>query len=93
MKDVVVGLGEIGKNIFTLISKHVKTVGYDKDTKLIPKSNQKYIELPTRFLHICIPYDKTFGSNIKKLVTKFSPKCIVIHSTIGPGTTERIQKK
>ena len=93
MKDVVVGLGEIGKPIFALVSKSFKTFGYDKNSKLIPKSNQKYIESPTRFLHICIPYDKTFGSNIKKLVAKFSPKCIVIHSTIQPKTTSQLQSK
>ena len=93
MKDVVAGLGEIGNPIFKLVSKYVKTVGYDKDTKLIPKSNQKYIELPTRFIHICIPYNKTFGSNIKKLITKFSPKAIVIHSTIQPKTTSQLQSK
>jgi hypothetical protein len=91
MKDVVVGLGEIGKPMFKLISKSIKTVGYDKNTKLNPKSNQKYVELPTRFLHICIPYDKAFNSNIKKLVTKFSPKGIVIHSTIQPKTTLQLQ--
>ena len=93
MKDVVVGLGEIGKPVFALVSKSFKTVGYDKNLKLIPKSNQKYIELPIRFLHICIPYDRAFNSNIKKLVTKFSPKGIVIHSTIRPKTTLQLQSK
>lgn len=93
MKDVVVGLGEIGKHILTLISKHVNTVGYDKNTKLIPKSNQKYVKLPTRFLHICIPYNKAFNSNIKKLNVKFSPKSIILHSTLQPKTTSNIQSK
>ena len=41
MKDVIAGLGEIGKPIFALVSKSFKTVGYDKNSKLIPKSNQK----------------------------------------------------
>jgi UDP-N-acetyl-D-mannosaminuronate dehydrogenase len=91
MKDAVVGLGEIGKPIFILISKHVKTVGYDKNTKLIPKSSQTYMDLPTRFLHICIPYNKSFNSNIKKLTTKFSPKGIIIHSTLQPRTTTNLQ--
>ena len=50
MKDVVVGLGEIGKPIFKLISKSVKTVGYDKKTKSMPKSNQKYVKLPSILL-------------------------------------------
>ena len=93
MKDVIVGLGEIGNPIFKLVSKSVKTAGYDKNTKLMPRSNQKYAKLPTRFLHICFPYDKTFASNIKKLVAKFSPKSIVIHSTIQPKTTSQLQSK
>ena len=93
MKDVVVGLGEIGKPMFKLISKSVKTVGYDKNTKLNPKSNQKYMELPTRFIHICIPFNKSFYTNLKKSTKKFSPKSIVIHSTISPGTTSRLQSK
>ena len=93
MKDIVVGLGEIGKPIFKLVSKSVKTVGYDENTKLIPKSNQKYVELPTRFLHICIPFNKSFYTNLKKLSKKFSPKSIVIHSTISPGTTSQLQSK
>ena len=93
MKDVVVGLGEIGKPMFKLISKSIKTVGYDKNTKLNPKSNQKYVELPTRFIHICIPFNKSFYTNLKKSTKKFSPKSIVIHSTISPGTTSRLQSK
>jgi len=93
MKDVVVGLGEIGKPMFKLISKSIKTVGYDKNTKLNPKSNQKYVELPTRFIHICIPFNKSFYTNLKKSTKKFSPKSIVIHSTISPGTTSRLQAK
>ena len=93
MKDIVIGLGEIGKPIFTLISKSFKTIGYDKNPKLIPKPNRNYMDLPTRFLHICIPYNKSFDSNVKKLITKFSPKCIVIHSTIQPKTTSHLQSK
>ena len=93
MKDIVVGLGEIGKPIFTLVSKSFKIVGYDKNPKLIPKSNQKYIDLPTRFLHVCIPYNKSFDSNVKKLIGKFSPKGIIIHSTLQPKTTSQLQSK
>ena len=44
-------------------------------------------------MHIAIPVTKKFDSNLLKLCKKFKPECVVIHSTIGPGTTERIQKK
>ena len=93
MKDIVIGLGEIGKPIFKLISKSFKTVGHDKNSKLIPKSNQKFIDLPTRFLHICIPYNKSFDLNVKKLTKKFSPKGIIIHSTLQPKSTSKLQTK
>ena len=47
----------------------------------------------TSFLHIAIPVTTKFDSNILQLYKKFKPECIVIHCTISPGTTERIQKK
>ena len=53
----------------------------------------KFDNLPTSFLHIAIPVTKKFDSNLIRLYKKFQPECIVIHSTIPPGTTNRIQKK
>ena len=44
-------------------------------------------------MHIAIPVTSKFELNILQLYKKFKPECIVMHSTIGPGTTERIQKK
>ena len=37
--------------------------------------------------------NQNFISNVVQLYKKFQPECIVIHSTISPGTTDRIQKK
>ena len=91
-KDVVAGLGEIGKPIFQLISKNFPTVGYDINPKLIDKKFKKYEALPTRFLHICIPFTGHFAINVNSLYKKFDPQAIVIHSTISPGTTQKIQK-
>ena len=93
-KDVVVGLGEIGTPILKLFSKNSQTIGYDINTKLMNKEKFKKFEIkPTSFLHIAIPASDKFDSNTQKLFKKFEPECIVIHSTISPGTTERIQKK
>ena len=92
-KDVVAGLGEIGLPIYQLISKNCQTIGYDTNPKLINKKlNQKYENLPTRFLHICIPFSKKFIPRVKSLYKKFEPQSIIIHSTIGPGITIKIQK-
>ena len=93
-KDVVAGLGEIGSTILKLLSKKQITVGYDLDKRLVDESKlKKYQDTTTSFLHIAIPVTSKFDYNLLKLCKKFRPECVVIHSTIGPGTTERIQKK
>jgi UDP-N-acetyl-D-mannosaminuronate dehydrogenase len=93
-KDIVVGLGEIGLPILKLISKKENVVGYDVNKKLMnEKKFIKFQTIKTRFLHIAIPVNKNFNSNVLQLCKKFEPECVVIHSTISPGTTERIQKK
>jgi len=91
-KDVVAGLGEIGRPIFQLISKGTPSLGNDINPKLVPKKNYiKYESLQTRFLHVCIPFTEKFVSKVILLYKKFSPQGIVLHSTISPGTTKKIQ--
>ena len=93
-KDVVAGLGEIGYPIIKLLSKKQITVGYDVDEILMNKSKfKKFQETQTSFLHIAIPVTSKFELNILQLYKKFKPECIVMHSTVGPGTTEKIQEK
>ena len=93
-KDIVVGLGEIGSPILKLFSKKQTVVGYDLDKRLVNVTKLKKLQdIQTSFLHIAIPVTSKFDSNLLQLYKKFKPECIVIHSTIGPGTTERIQKK
>tara|TARA_B100002049_G_scaffold149402_1_gene111219 strand:+ start:390 stop:1145 length:756 start_codon:yes stop_codon:yes gene_type:complete len=93
-KDVVAGLGEIGYPIIKLLSKNQITVGYDVDERLMNKSKfKKFQETQTSFLHIAIPVTSKFEPNILQLYKKFKPECIVMHSTVGPGTTEKIQEK
>jgi len=92
-KDVVIGLGEIGGPIFQLISKETATLGYDKNPKLDKKRSKKFFSLETNFLHICIPFTGKFIQNVLALNKKYRPKAIVIHSTISPGTTKKLQEK
>jgi len=92
-KDIVAGLGEIGTPILQLISKAIPTIGYDINPKLIDKKKlEKYDTLETSFLHICIPFTKKFIPNVISLFNKFKPECIVIHSTVSPNTTSKLQK-
>ena len=91
-KDVVVGLGEIGGPILKLISRSTLAIGYDKNLKLVDKIKlKKYENYETRILHICIPFNNKFQNNILSLFKKFRPKCIVIHSTVSPYTTKKLQ--
>jgi len=93
-KTIVVGLGEIGIPILKLLSKNETVVGYDINKKLIDKKKiLKYEKYNTNFLHVCIPFGKKFDSQILSLNKKFEPACIVIHSTIKPGTTKKLQSK
>jgi len=93
-KDVVVGIGEIGKPILKLLSKRNITVGFDSNPDLMAERKfERYKNLQTSFLHITIPVTDKFINNVLKLCKKFQPECIVIHSTIKPGTTKKIQGK
>ncbi len=93
-KNVIAGLGEIGNPIYKIISKKHSSVGYDIDKN--QKNNnydKKFQKYETSFLHVCIPFSKKFHSNVLKLNKKFSPRIIVIHSTISPLTTKQLQSK
>jgi UDP-N-acetyl-D-mannosaminuronate dehydrogenase len=93
-KDVVAGLGEIGNPILQLVSKQKPSIGYDVNEKLMDKKKfQKYEKLQTSFLHVCIPFSDNFIKNVVSLASKFNPEVIVIHSTISPGTTSKLQSQ
>ena len=93
-KDIVAGIGEIGKPILKLLSKDNIAVGFDLNPDLMDERKfERYQNLKTSFLHIAIPVTDKFVNNVLKLYKKFKPECIVTHSTIKPGTTEKLQRK
>ena len=94
MKDIVIGLGEIGMPLLKLISKGTIAVGYDVNPKTMDKKKfEHFKDTPTGLIHICIPYSDHFSKTVQEYVEKFDPQGVVIHSTISPHTTENIQKK
>ena len=93
-KNIVAGMGEIGMPIQKLLSKKSNTIGYDIDKTLMDKQEfKKFENSNTKFLHVCIPFTKSFSANVKKLIKKFDPEIVVIHSTISPSTTSKLQSK
>jgi hypothetical protein len=93
--DLVVGLGEIGSPICLILNKAIETIGYDKDPqKMDFKKYENKKDNPIVFLHVCIPYvDEKFIDIVVNLAKERKPKGVVIHSTISPHTTEKIQKQ
>ncbi len=91
--DLVIGLGEIGLPILKILQKSSRTTGFDLDQK---KMSLKQYEAskndPISLIHFCIPYTEKFENIVIKTVKERKPRGIVIHSTIKPYTTERIQK-
>ena len=93
-KDVIAGQGEIGLPIQKLLSRAITAVGYDKKTELMnTKKFKKFENHETEILHICIPFTKNFHRNVISLCDKFLPKCLVIHSTVQPYITKKLQNK
>ena len=93
-QNVVAGLGEIGLPIFKLLSKNSIVTGYDINERLMTKIiSKKHQNTTTLILHICIPFSNKFVTNVQKLVKKFDPEILVLHSTISPMTTSIIQSK
>lgn len=95
MKSVaVIGLGEVGLPLYSLIveSETVKVYGLDIDPN---KSVNSFEEVPKdlEFLHICYPYTKNFVGETLNYIRRYTPRAVIIHSTVAPGTTRKVFKQ
>jgi len=94
-RDVIIGMGEVGSAMFKILARDgVPLEGYDVEPKKCSK-NSCNPDDQIFFLHICIPFKKfsKFSSSVKKSIQDFKPKAIVIHSTVAPRTTQKIQSE
>src|SRR5215467_3682458 len=84
---VVVGLGEVGKPLYDLISRHHKTTGVDISP---PPADIKGVDV----LHICFPFQiKDFVGETARYVELFSPRLVIINSTVAVGTTRAVAER
>lgn len=85
---IVLGLGEIGKPIYGRIKElnpGRKVTGYD------PRFNDALPpEEPYMGMHICFPETFGFVDIIQEYVERYTPDCVIIHSTVSPGMTQRL---
>lgn len=83
---VVVGLGEIGKPLFDIVSSRYDAIGVD----LSPLERIERAEI----LHICYPYQiKDFVAETARYIELFRPALTIINSTVAIGTTRAIAEK
>jgi UDP-N-acetyl-D-mannosaminuronate dehydrogenase len=81
---VVVGLGEVGKPLYELISRHHKTAGVDISP---PPADIKDVDV----LHICFPFQiKDFVGETARYAELFNPQLVIINSTVAVGTTRTV---
>jgi UDP-N-acetyl-D-mannosaminuronate dehydrogenase len=80
---IVVGQGEIGKPLQTILSGTYHCIGVDIEP----------VEVAARCstMHICYPYQiPDFVDTTVAYIRKYKPELTIIHSTVVPGTTRRV---
>ena len=94
-RDVIIGMGEVGSSLSKLLRKKDEPLeGFDIDSKKCFQNSCNSTD-QIYFLHICIPFKKfdEFKKSVLKSILDYKPKAIVIHSTISPKTTEKLQSE
>lgn len=84
---VVAGLGEVGRPLLELLSKHYKTVGVDL---VLPEYPVGKVDV----LHVCYPFEiKDFVGETARYIGLFKPILTVINSTVAIGTTRAVAER
>jgi UDP-N-acetyl-D-mannosaminuronate dehydrogenase len=85
-KVVIVGLGEVGKPLFELISPFREVVGVD----ISPVEVVGSVEV----LHVCYPFQiPDFSGETVRYIERYKPALTVINSTVSVGTTRAIAER
>lgn len=84
---VVVGLGEVGKPLFEILSGCYAAVGVD----IAPAPEDvRNVDV----LHICFPFEiGDFVGEAARYIARFNPKLTIVNSTVGVGTTRAIAER
>jgi UDP-N-acetyl-D-mannosaminuronate dehydrogenase len=84
---VVVGLGEVGRPLLELLSKHYHTIGVDL---ALPDEPVGKVDV----LHVCFPFEiKDFIGETARYIDLFKPALTVINSTVAVGTTRAVAQR
>jgi len=84
---ILLGLGETGEPLEKIeleAGNNVSVIEIDYNTAY---SDKEY-----DVMHVCIPYSEKFVEIVRNRALNYTPKLIIIHATVVPGTTEKIGK-
>ena len=83
---VVVGLGEVGRPLFNILSHTYECIGVDIQPVRIAKK--------CSVLHLCIPFhNRDFAKTACEYIVKYKPEHTVVNSTVAPGKTRAIAER
>jgi len=83
IKNIVLGAGQVAN----AIKNNLLTAPLVFD-----RGEWEKTHLKSEILHVTIPYSDDFERIIIKAIYNFDPEIIIIHSTVKPGTTEKLGK-
>lgn len=87
---VILGTGEIGKPLYELLKGVYKSLPVDP----IHHKNNVGLKVNCEYLHVCIPGNiSNFENIVIDYINFYNPKAVIIHSTVIPGTTKRINTR
>jgi UDP-N-acetyl-D-mannosaminuronate dehydrogenase len=96
MTDIILGMGEVGETLFHLLEeRNIDSIGIDVDSsKCKNYSKNDHIKNP-EYLHVCLPGELSEFTDITlNWINKIEGlKVVLVHSTVKPGTTKKIQEK
>ena len=96
MTDIVLGMGEVGETLFHLLEeRNIDSIGIDIDSsKCKNYSKNDHIKNP-EYLHVCLPGELSEFMDITlNWINKIDGlEVVLVHSTVKPGTTKKIQEK
>ena len=82
---VVVGMGEVGRPLFNILRNTYLVNGVD----IVPQVPPRHCSV----LHVCYPFQiPDFVGTTIAYMAIYQPKLAIIHSTVIPGTTQRVQQ-
>jgi len=80
MKTLIIGKGEVGKSLYAVLSPYYDVAIIDREE----------VEGSFDIVHICFPHIDGFVEEVLRYKNKYSPRIVVVHSTVPPGTCKKL---